>query len=152
MTQVTTTTGTTGTSSTPPTNPMATLGKDDFLQLLVTQLKYQDPMQPTDNSQFMAQMAQFSTVEGITNLESTLTTLQGVGLIGKQITYTAGDGSTKSDVATSVAMKDGSYTVTVGNDTISPSQILSVADPSASGSTTPATTTPTTTTTGATGA
>ena len=80
-------------------------------------------------------MVQFLTVEGITNLESTLTTLQGVGLIGKEITYTVADGSTKNNVATSVAMKDGSYTVTVSNDIVSPSQILSVADPSATDTT-----------------
>jgi flagellar basal-body rod modification protein FlgD len=139
MTQISTssTTAGAGTTSAAPTNPMASLGKDDFLQLLVTQLKYQDPMQPTDNSQFMAQMAQFSTVEGITNLESTLTTLQGVGLIGKQITYTADDGSTKSDVATSVSMKGGTYAVTVGGgDTIDPSKILTVADAPAAAPTT----------------
>ncbi|MFP4522751.1 MAG: flagellar hook assembly protein FlgD, partial [Fibrobacterota bacterium] len=45
------------------------LGKNDFLELLVTQLRYQDPLKPMDNQQFVAQMAQFSALEGTQNLE-----------------------------------------------------------------------------------
>src|SRR5215470_15082723 len=114
-------------STTTPQNPLGQLGKNDFLKLLVTQLKYQDPMNPTDDQQFVAQMAQFSMVEGITNLESTLGSLQGVNLIGKQITYTADDGSTKSGTASSIAMSGTSYTVKVGDDDVDPTKILGVA-------------------------
>ena len=45
-----------------------TLGKDDFLKLLVTQLQHQDPMNPTDNNEFMNQMTSYSTLEQVTNL------------------------------------------------------------------------------------
>ena len=48
------------------------LGKDAFLQLLVTQLKNQNPLEPQDNGEFVAQLAQFSSLEGITTLNTTV--------------------------------------------------------------------------------
>ncbi|RON53721.1 flagellar hook assembly protein FlgD [Pseudomonas frederiksbergensis] len=54
-----------------------TLGKDAFLQLLVTQLKNQNPLDPQDNSAFVAQLAQFSSLEGITTLNSTVSSIAG---------------------------------------------------------------------------
>ncbi len=78
----------------------ATLGKDDFLKLLVTQLQNQDPLSPMDPEQFAAQLAQFSTVEQLTQLNTaadtqtqalnTATTMSktafSAALIGRQIT------------------------------------------------------------------
>lgn len=53
------------------------LGKDQFLQLLVAQLNNQDPLSPQENGEFIAQLAQFSTLEGIENLNSTMESLLG---------------------------------------------------------------------------
>lgn len=58
-----------------PTGAMQTLGKDVFLKLLVTQLRYQDPLKPQDNSAFVAQMAQFTSLEQLQNVNATLTEL-----------------------------------------------------------------------------
>ncbi len=55
------------------------LGKEDFLKLLVTQLQHQDPLQPMDNTEFVSQLAQFSTLEGISNMDARL------GFIGESI-------------------------------------------------------------------
>ena len=55
-----------------------TLGKDAFLQLLVTQLRYQDPLDPQDNGEFISQMAQFSALEQMTNVASGLESLSKV--------------------------------------------------------------------------
>lgn len=84
-------------SNTPttPASAQETLGKDDFLRLLVAQLSAQDPLNPVDSREFTAQLAQFSALEQMTNVNSTLEDLlkaqQAMGnasminLIGKQV-------------------------------------------------------------------
>jgi flagellar basal-body rod modification protein FlgD len=74
------------------------LGKDDFLKLLTTQLQQQDPTQPMDNTAFVAQLAQFSSLEQMSNVNDTLTkmlTAQGTALqttaadmVGKNAIFT----------------------------------------------------------------
>lgn len=54
------------------------LGQSDFLLLLTTQLKNQDPLSPMDNSQFVAQLAQFSTVSGVTEMNAGINRLAGI--------------------------------------------------------------------------
>ncbi len=50
----------------------STLGQAEFLKLMTTQLQHQDPMKPMDNGEFLGQMAQFSTVAGITEMSTAL--------------------------------------------------------------------------------
>lgn len=66
--------------------PKKELGKQDFLTLLVTQLKHQDPLQPTENTEFVAQLAQFSSLEGTQNIVSSIETLSSnlQGMIDNQ--------------------------------------------------------------------
>jgi flagellar basal-body rod modification protein FlgD len=74
------------------------MGKQDFLTLLVTQLKNQDPLNPDDPTEFTAQLAQFSSLEQLTNLNESMTglvtstdnatKLSALSLIGKQVTFT----------------------------------------------------------------
>src|ERR1044071_6971410 len=79
------------------------LGKDDFLKLMVAQMKNQDPMNPSDDKDNIAQMAQFSSLEQITNLATAtqdlanrLSITQNVGLLGHTVTYMAADGTSVS--------------------------------------------------------
>ena len=60
------------TTSTTPASAQSPLGKEDFLQLLVAQLSAQDPLNPMDSREFSAQLAQFSALEQMTNMNSTL--------------------------------------------------------------------------------
>ncbi len=71
------------------------LGKDDFLQLLVTQLKYQDPSKPMEDTAFISQMAEFSALEQMTNMSKGFENLAGnlnsafvLSLIGKDVEIT----------------------------------------------------------------
>ncbi len=82
------------------TGGMQTLGKDDFLQLLVTKLQHQDPLKPMDDSDFIAQLAQFSTLEQMNNIAEGIATsnqwdflqmqslnnVMASGLIGREVT------------------------------------------------------------------
>ncbi len=74
------------------------LGKDDFLQLLITQLQHQDPTKPMDDKQFIAQMAQFSSLEQMTNLGQEFSKISGIvsrgnalNLLGKQVEILDGE-------------------------------------------------------------
>lgn len=76
------------------------LGMEDFLKILLTQLTYQDPLKPMDNKEFMAQMAQFTSLEQTqqlnTNIETLITNqaaLQSVGLIGRAVDITTASGN-----------------------------------------------------------
>ncbi len=78
-------------------NNQGILGKDDFLKILITQLQNQDPANPMDDREFIAQMAQFSSLEQMTNmnqavqkfvqLQSSQSLVQHSELIGKQIEW-----------------------------------------------------------------
>ena len=111
----------------------SSLGKDDFLKLLVTELQHQDPTSPMDDSQFMAQMAQFSTLEQITNVATSITELeasekvsQGVALIGHSIAYTKDDGSTGTGNVTGVSIVGGEIRVEMGDEYTTPDSITSI--------------------------
>ncbi|MEC0143909.1 flagellar hook capping FlgD N-terminal domain-containing protein [Paenibacillus alginolyticus] len=93
-----------------------TLGKDDFLKILITQLQNQDPTQPLQDKEFIAQMAQFTSVEQLTNMAGEMKLMRQSlgfvsGLIGKSITWTEIDSSgasvEKSGVVDSISFKDG---------------------------------------------
>jgi flagellar basal-body rod modification protein FlgD len=53
------------------------LGQADFIRLMTTQMKLQDPLEPVDNKEMIAQMAQFSSLSGIENINSTLKAISG---------------------------------------------------------------------------
>jgi flagellar basal-body rod modification protein FlgD len=71
----TTSTGSTTSTAASTKSGSSTLGKDDFMNLLVTQLRYQDPLSPQDNSQMAAQMAQFSSLESMQNVQKAVEAL-----------------------------------------------------------------------------
>lgn len=92
------------------------LGKDQFLALFVAQLQNQDPLTPMDNSQFIAQMAQFSSVEQLMNMSNEIALLrQNIGsastMIGKYVSWneydSAGNVIRKSGLVESVVSQDG---------------------------------------------
>ncbi len=109
------------------TNPTSTLGKDDFLKLLVTQLQNQDPLQPMDNTQFISQMAQFSSLEQMQNMNTSMTALQATTMIGTTVTWDDDAGKQQSGVVNSVSLANGNVSLVVGSNTIDLSKVTSVS-------------------------
>lgn len=86
--------------------PKQELGKNDFLQLLIAQLSHQDPTAPMEDTQFIAQMAQFTSLEQLTNMSSGIEKLGGlfsdtnaVNAVGKRVDIEA-DSKTASGYIT----------------------------------------------------
>lgn len=78
----------------------STLDKDAFLQLLVAQMKYQDPLEPTSNTEYISQYATFSELEQMQNMSSTMELSRAASLVGKTVVVEATDdnGNTTSDM------------------------------------------------------
>src|SRR3954470_9986225 len=110
------------------------LGKDAFLKLLTTQLQHQDPLNPMEDSEFMGQMAQFSTLEQITNMAGANTAMadnlafnKSVSLIGRTISYTDAEKQTQTGTVGRVTTKDGKPALTVGGiDGVDPASVTEV--------------------------
>jgi flagellar basal-body rod modification protein FlgD len=113
----------------------STLGKDDFLKILITQLKNQDPMQPLQDKEFIAQMAQFTSVEQLTNMATEMKALRQTlgfasGLIGKEVSWSSSDSTgkqvVKSGVVDSITFKEGTQYANVKGEEISLDKLLKI--------------------------
>jgi flagellar basal-body rod modification protein FlgD len=110
------------------------LNKDEFLQLLVGQLKNQNPLSPVGSQEFMSQMAAFSTLEQVTNLavsneelNGMISTNQSLALVGKQVTYAKEDGTKVEGTVESVDFGEKGASLTIGGVTgIAPGQVSQV--------------------------
>jgi len=125
--------GVTGTNSTNNKSGNGSLSMDDFLQLLVAQLKNQDMYNTMDNSEYMAQMAQFSMLQAITDMSELSMTSYGVSLIGKEVTVAriGSDGkmSTLKGIVDSVNFYNGSPQVVVEDMSYPLSSVMQVNEP-----------------------
>ena len=121
------------------------MDKDTFLKLLVAQLRYQDPDKPADGTQFVAETAQFTTVEKLTDLataqQSMLTAQLQLGatqMVGHEISYVDKDGKTRTGVVTAATVNGSTPSVKVGDTDIALSSVQEVRNTG----TTPAAATP----------
>jgi flagellar basal-body rod modification protein FlgD len=129
------TTSTPTSSSTTPTNPNGTLGDNEFLQLMVTQLQDQDPLNPTNSSQYLSELAQFTSLEQETNtatstqqLATTNQTTEALSLLGQSVSYTDAAGNSATGVVTSVDLSGTTPSLTIGSTSgISTSQVQAVS-------------------------
>ncbi len=111
----------TSTTTTPSKSVGQTLGKDDFLKLLVGQLQHQDPLAPSDDQQWIGQMAAFSQLEQVSNTAATTEKIADalnrngtLSLIGHTVTYLDETGASHTGVVQTVDMTGDKASLTIG--------------------------------------
>jgi flagellar basal-body rod modification protein FlgD len=114
--------------------PQQMLGQADFLKLLVAQLSAQDPMNPVSNTDFAAQMAQFSTLQTTQTMQTNMAAVQAGtgllvanGLLGKTVNLRTSNGQTVTGVVDTVQYQSGNPTITVNGQVYDLSQVTSVS-------------------------
>jgi flagellar basal-body rod modification protein FlgD len=111
----------TGSAEPEPTNPKSELGKNAFLQLMVAQLQAQNPLEPSNGTEYISELAQFSQLEQTTNLAQSSSqsvtaqrVAQAVGLIGHTVSYTdPSTGATQSGAVQSAEITPEGATLTI---------------------------------------
>ncbi len=127
MTTVNSATQTNGTTGTQTTNNAGALSKDDFLKLLITQLENQDPLSPANDTEFIAQMAQFSSLEQMQNLNMAMQTTKASSMIGSLVSWPNDKGEILSGVVTGVQIVNGEPKLMIGGGTpIAVDKVLTV--------------------------
>jgi flagellar basal-body rod modification protein FlgD len=120
--------GTTGTTLTPTTTagaPASGLGEGDFLQLMMDQLKNQDPLSPSDPTQYLSELAQFSSLEQQTSIatssasQATQSSVSSaLALLGHSVSYIDSSGAAGTGTVSKVDFTTTSApTLTIGSDT-----------------------------------
>ncbi len=126
-----TTSSTSGSSSllstqSDPALPEQTLDQSDFLQLLVTQLSAQDPMNPVSDAEFIGQMAQFSTLQETTTMQESIASLQASSLLGTTLQVQNSGGQTATGVVSSVLFNSGSPELIINGQSYGLDDVLSI--------------------------
>lgn len=126
-----------GTNGVKPRNPSPKLGKDDFLRLLTTQLQNQDPLQPMEDTQFVSQMANYSSLEEMINMRKTLEDFhsayegsaktQAMMYLGTTVTAKGKDmAEAVTGLVEQVGFENGSPYLKIGNSSFKLDEVSSV--------------------------
>lgn len=102
--------------------------KEMFLQLLVTEMQYQDPLQPTDNSEYVKELATFSQVEALNSVSDKMSELQASALVGNFVTLTDENGNEIKGCVDYVTTDSSSLKVSVEGNLYDVDSITSVQD------------------------
>src|SRR5579875_1811173 len=125
--------GSSGSTSTTSTDPL--LDKDAFLKLMMTQLQDQDPLNPSDPSQYLDQLAEMTSVEQETNIATSVSQTQtaqtdttALSLLGHTVSYLDGNGNPQTGLVQKVDFDSSGPSLTVAGTTgISPAQVTEVS-------------------------
>jgi flagellar basal-body rod modification protein FlgD len=108
--------------------PARTLGQADFLKLLATQMSAQDPLNPQSDTNFIAQMAQFSSLQANTSMQQALAQMQATGLLGQTVSLQIDSVTAPvQGVVSAVQMVNGTPKIVVNGSNYDLSQVISVS-------------------------
>lgn len=118
--------------STSKTGASSDMDKDSFLQLLVAQMKYQDPLQPTSNTEYISQYAQFSQVEQMQNMASGMDLQRASSLVGQEVSIktvsSSGEVKTVEGKVDYVVYENSKAYLSIGGELYSMDDLEAVAD------------------------
>ncbi len=115
------------------------LSPSAFLNLFVTQLQYQDPTAPMDPSQMTTVLAQLTTVQDLSNLQTSFQQSLADGMIGDQVTYTSTtNGASQTGTVTASQVQNGNVGVLISGQFVPMSAITQIQPAAASGAQSPA--------------
>ncbi len=108
------------------------LDKDAFLKLLVTQMQYQDPLNPGDSTEYMSQLAQYSSLEATMNISTAVEKGNALNLVGQYVimnaTDAAGNSAPVSGLVQYATMKDGEVLVSINDKYYPAADLDSIVD------------------------
>jgi flagellar basal-body rod modification protein FlgD len=112
------------TSGTSFTNPSTNMGENDFLMLMMDQLKNQDPLQPSDPTQYMSELASFSSLEQQTKIAGSTAaastqqaSASALALLGHTVSYTDSNGATQTGTVSKIDFTSQGPALTIGSST-----------------------------------
>src|SRR5579871_3521387 len=134
----------TSSSSSTPSNPLSQLNTNDFINMMMTQLENQDPLNPTSSDELMSQMSEIGQLQSTSSLQSTLTGLAtqtqigaASSLMGKQVTGLDVNSNTISGIVSTVQVTSTGVNLQLQDgSTMALSNVSSISAPTASTATT----------------
>lgn len=110
----------------------STLDKDAFLQLLVAQMKYQDPLEPTSNTEYISQYATFSELEQMQNMSNTMELTRAANMVGQTVAVESVDSNGKSTsdmgVVDYISYENGKAMIWVNGNSYTLDEVVEIAD------------------------
>lgn len=126
------TTDDTTTTSSSSSSATSSIDFDSFVQLLATELQYQDPTNPVDSTEYVAQMASFASLDKLNTIGNSMDAYEAYSLIGKTVTYTttdsSGNSTTSSGTVDYVTVSDSTPYLNIDGTSVELSSVTKVAD------------------------
>jgi flagellar basal-body rod modification protein FlgD len=129
-----------GATTTSSANPMAGLGSDQFMLLLLTELRNQNPLEPMDNKDLMGQITQMNSLQELQKINDDLEALnhsnqltEAAGLIGKKVEYQVSGADPQTGVVSGVSLMQDQIMLWVGDSTVPLSSLITVSADDAAG-------------------